>query len=66
MDLEWFFEGVFVDLGRFDFREVVFDVDEILVGDDGDEELLVVLQEGVHHEGVGHRLGSPILHRTNL
>lgn len=45
--LEW----IFIHLNRFDLSEVVLDVDEIFVADDGNEELLIVLKEGVAAEG---------------
>ena len=45
------FEWVFVDLNRFDLCKVVLDVDEIFVADDGNEELLIVFEEGVAAEG---------------
>ena len=51
MNLKWFFEGIFVDLGRFDLCKVIFDVDEIFVRDYRDHELLIILKEGVAHEG---------------
>lgn len=51
VDLERLLEGVLVDLGGLDLREVVLDVDEVAVRDDRDRELLPVLQEGVAHEG---------------
>lgn len=44
--LEW----IFVDLDRFDLCKVVLDVDVILVADDGNQEFLVVLEEGVATE----------------
>ncbi len=46
MNLEWFFEGVFVDLRRLDLSEIVLDINEVFVGNDGNHELLVVFEEG--------------------
>ena len=42
MDFELLFEWVLVDLSRFDLSKVVFDVDEVAIGEDRDEEFGVV------------------------
>jgi hypothetical protein len=41
------FEGIAVGLYGFDLCEVVLDIDEVFVGDDRQQELFVVGQEGV-------------------
>ena len=51
MNFKWFFEGIFVNLGRFDLSKVIFDVDEVLVRNYRDHELLIILKESVAHKG---------------
>lgn len=51
MYFQIFLEWIFVDLDRSDLCKVVLDVDVILVADDGNQEFLVVLEEGVATEG---------------
>jgi hypothetical protein len=63
MYLERFFEWIFVDLRRFDLCEVVFDVDEVSVGNDRDSEFLVVFKEGVAKERCGNVPGCCELHK---
>jgi hypothetical protein len=60
--LQGSFERVSVSLGGFDLGEVVLDVDEVFVADEWQQELLVVLQEGVAEEGCGLQ-GACLLRR---
>lgn len=53
MNFEWFFERIFVNLGGLDLGEIVLDVDEVFVRDDGNHELFVVLEKGKAEEGCG-------------
>lgn len=53
MNFQGFLEGILIDLRRLDFSEIVLDIDEIFVGEDGQEELLVVGEVGEAEGGCG-------------
>ena len=47
MDFKWLLKWILVNLNRFDFSKVVFDINMVLIAENGNKHSFLILEKGI-------------------